>query len=93
MTTGKLNNMKFAFIIDSMNYNSYYVKDGTAYNFKTHEPYYDPLVSINANCWNNSMNYPWLYDGYYINWKEFENDLPELDLDVIFLTIFKNLSS
>tara|TARA_R110002012_G_scaffold272708_1_gene458333 strand:- start:890 stop:1927 length:1038 start_codon:yes stop_codon:yes gene_type:complete len=92
MITGKQNNMKFAFIIDSMSYNSYYVKNNTAYNLKTHKPYFDSLVSINANCWNNSMNYPWLFDGHYINWKEYEYKLPDLDLDVIFLTIERCLT-
>ena len=80
--------MKFALIIDSIsNCESYYVKDSTAYGIKNNKPYsYEG--SIGSKCFMNTWNYPWLYEnGYFINWNEYKDNLPKLDLDVIFVTI------
>jgi hypothetical protein len=79
--------MKFALIIDNIsNCESYYVKDSTAFSLKDKKEYsYEG--SIGSKCFMNTWNYPWLFDGYFINWKDYENNLPKLDLDVIFVTI------
>ena len=80
--------MNFALIIDNIsNCESYYVKDGKAFNFNTHEPY-SFECSIGSECFMNTWNYPFLYEGgYFINWNDFQNNLPNLELDVIFVTI------
>ena len=79
--------MKFALIIDNIsNCESYFVKDSTAYDLKNKKEYsYEG--SIGSKCFMNTWNYPWLFDGYFINWKDYESNLPKLDLDVIFVTI------
>ena len=80
--------MKFALIIDTIgNCESYYVKDSMSYSIKNNKPYsYEG--SIGSECFMNTWNYPWLYEnGYFINWNEYKDNLPKLDLDVIFVTI------
>ena len=80
--------MNFALIIDTVgNCDSYYVKDSQAYNFFTSQPYtYE--CSIGSECFMNTWNYPFLYDGgYFINWSKHQNNLPNLELDLIFVTI------
>lgn len=81
-------NINFALIIDTVgNCESYYVKDSIPYKFKDDTPYIWEC-SISTNSYMNTWNYPWLYDGgYMLNWNEFKQDLPDLDLDVIFVTI------
>jgi hypothetical protein len=80
--------MKFALIIDTIgNCESYYTKDSTSYSVKNNKPY-SYKGSIGSECFMNTWNYPWLYEnGYFINWNEYKDNLPKLDLDVIFVTI------
>ena len=88
--------MKFALIQDmigSGGVSSYYVKDNKAYDFndKPYAPKFTP-AGLNENCFISTYNYPWLYDnGYFIEWSEFKSDLPDLDLELIFLVIERTL--
>ena len=85
--------MNFALIIDTTHpVPSYYVKNNTAYKFKTNEEYSCPYRTLDSHCFTNTWNYPWLFDGHFINWSEFKYDLPDLDLDLIFLTIERCLN-
>ena len=80
--------MNFALIIDTaFPVPSYYVRDNKAYELKNNNEYFCPNRTLDAGCFTNTWNYPFLYDGYFINWSEFKHDLPDLDLDLIFVTI------
>ena len=86
--------MKFAMIIDIVGggMESYYVKDNRGYKLNG-EPF-EFNVSIGNECYTSIWNYPWVYgDGYFINWNDFGDDLPDLDLDLIFLSIEKHLQN
>ena len=84
--------MKFALVIDTIsNIDSYYVKESQAYNFSNNEPY-SHENSIGSTCYMNTWNYPWLFDGYFINWQQHKDQLPNLELDVIFVTIERYLN-
>tara|TARA_R100001377_G_C3192941_1_gene111362 strand:+ start:173 stop:1168 length:996 start_codon:yes stop_codon:yes gene_type:complete len=83
---------KFAMIIDVVgdNRKSYYVKNNKAYTLNN-DPY-EFGISIGNEFYISIWNYPWLYDnGYFLNWVDFGDDLPTLDLDLIFLSIEKQL--
>tara|TARA_R110000850_G_scaffold194824_2_gene321331 strand:+ start:309 stop:1304 length:996 start_codon:yes stop_codon:yes gene_type:complete len=61
---------------------SYYVKDGTAYDFENNQPY-SYHHSITPQCFSATHNFPFLWgDGYFINVSEWD-ELPDLDLDLI----------
>ena len=70
---------------------SYYIKDKKGYDFN--DIPYDFNVSIGNEFYISIWNYPSLYDGYFINWAEWGDDLPDLELDLIFLSIEKMLSN
>lgn len=86
--------MKFAMIIDAVGggMESYYVKDNKGYKLNG-----DPFefnISISNEFYISIWNYPWLYDnGYFLNWIDFGDNLPTLDLDLIFLSIEKQLQN
>jgi len=79
--------MNFAMIIDGCLQTSYYVKDKKSYKFNTDEPY-QHHHSIGNECHLGLWGYPFLFDGYFLNWTEFE-ELPTLDLDLILVAIEK----
>lgn len=79
--------MNFAMIIDGCLQTSYYVKDRKSYKFDTDEPY-QHHHSISNECHLGLWGYPFLFDGYFLNWTEFE-ELPTLDLDLILVAIEK----
>jgi len=85
--------MNFALIIDAVpNADSYYVKDKKAYKLSNDEPAAFNH-SIGNECFLNTWNYPWLFEnGYFINWNEYKHDLPDLDLDLIFLVKERSLA-
>jgi hypothetical protein len=63
--------------------NSYYVKDGCAYSFKTHTPY-TYHHSLSSYCFTATHNYPFLWgDGCFINISEWDT-FPDYELDLIF---------
>ena len=80
--------MNFALIVDKCIQNSFYVKDKRAYKMVDDSPY-QWHHSIDNRCTMGPFAYPFCFEGYLINWPEWE-ELPELDLDVIFLVIEKN---
>ena len=80
--------MNFAMIVDGCVQRSYYVKDKKSYRFNTDEPY-SHHHSIGNECHLGIWGWPFLFDGYFLNWTEFE-ELPTLDLDVIMVAIEKN---
>ena len=79
--------MNFAMIIDGCLQRSYYVKNSKSYRFETDEPY-SHHHSIGNECHLGLWGYPFLFDGYFLNWTEFD-DLPTLDLDLILVAIEK----
>ena len=90
--------MNFALIIDSIgtnDMNSFYVRDNQAYTFRDDEPYSPShmLGSVGSKCFISTFNYPWLYEnGHFLNWSEFKYDLPDLDLDLIFVVRERSLA-
>lgn len=63
---------------------SFYVKNNIAHRFKDDKPYmYTHAVSPECFLMGPS-SFPWLYeDGYFLNLKDWEDGLPDLDLDII----------
>lgn len=74
--------MKFALMMDDCAIKSYYIKDGSAYDYSD-----NPFVyhhSVSPQCMTAMQNLPYLFDeGYFWNWSEWDN-LPDVDLDLIF---------
>ena len=74
--------MKFALMMDDCAIKSYYIKDGSAYDYND-----NPFVyhhSVSPQCMTAMQNLPYLFDeGYFWNWSEWDN-LPDVDLDLIF---------
>ena len=87
--------MKFALIIDSIGdgkTHSFYVKNNQAFNFEDDKPY-SPDTSLGSKCFISTYNYPWLFEeGYFLNWSDFKHDLPDLDLDLIFIVRERSLA-
>ena len=86
--------MNFALIIDAVgeDMKSYYVKDNEAFNLEDNKPC-SYTHAINSKCFISTYNYPWLFEnGYFINWNEYKYDLPDLDLDLIFLVRERSLA-
>jgi len=85
--------MNFALIVDALDpVSSYYVDNNTVYDFKNNKEYFIPTIGINKDCFLTIYNYPLLFEnGYLFNWHEFEYDLPDLDLDLIFLVVERTL--
>ena len=72
---------------NAINIKSYYVKDGTAYDFENNKPYtYHHTIS--AQCFPSTHNFTFLWgNGVFLNLLEYVEkgkEFPELDLDVIF---------
>ena len=83
--------MNFAMICDVVggDMKSYYIKDNKGYDFNDNP--FEFNVSIGNDFYISMWNYPKLYDGYFINWQEWGDNLPDLELDLIFLSIEKFL--
>ena len=83
--------MNFAMICDVVggDMKSYYIKDNKGYDFNDNP--FEFNVSIDNDFYISMWNYPKLYDGYFINWQEWGDDLPDLELDLIFLSMEKFL--
>jgi hypothetical protein len=80
--------MNFALIVDSCKVGSYVVRDGKAYKFTDPETPFQFHHSINNECFMGFWGYPFVFGGCFLNWQEWK-ELPELDLDVIFVSIEK----
>tara|TARA_B100000519_G_scaffold200182_1_gene212834 strand:- start:586 stop:1617 length:1032 start_codon:yes stop_codon:yes gene_type:complete len=77
--------MNLAVVWDYSGYvNSFYIKDGVAHSFKDNKPYMY-THAISPECFlMGPASFPWLYgDGYFLNLSEWEDGLPDLDLDII----------
>jgi len=87
--------MNFALIIDAIGDNSiesYYVKNNQTFNLKDDKPS-SYTHSIDNKCCISTWNYPWLFEnGYFINWNHHKFDLPDLDLDLIFVVRERSLA-
>ena len=46
--------------------------------------------SIGNECFMSMFEYPFLSEGYYVTWDEWE-ELPDLDVDVVLLSIEKKI--
>lgn len=85
--------MKFAMIVDAVGggLTSYQVINGKSYDLDGNPTNFDKIM-ISNECAISMWNYPWLYEnGYFIHWKQHMDNLPNLDLDLIFLAIEKCL--
>ena len=81
--------MKFAMIVDAVGggLTSYQVKNGKSYDLDGNPTNFDKIMISNEFA-ISMWNYPWLYeDGYFIHWKQHMDNLPKVDLDIIFLAI------
>ena len=80
--------MKILTLVDSSAVKSFYVKDKKAYIMKTNqETPYVRNQSISNECFMSIFEYPFLNDGYYVTWGEWE-ELPDmLRLGIIFATL------
>tara|TARA_R110000824_G_scaffold5466_6_gene25290 strand:+ start:1053 stop:2066 length:1014 start_codon:yes stop_codon:yes gene_type:complete len=87
--------MNFALIIDAIGDNSiksYYIKNDEAFTLEDDKPC-SHTHSINSNCFISTYNYPWLFEnGYFLNWNNHKFDLPDLDLDLIFVVKERSLA-
>jgi len=81
--------MKFALIVDHCKVESYVVRDQKAYKMKSPETPYSFHHSIGNESFMGFWGYPFVFEGCFINWGEWE-ELPDLDLDVIFVVIEKD---
>jgi len=78
--------MKLALIVDKCKQESFYIKDGKSYLINTDTPYQFPH-SINNECHIGFWSYTKLLgDGYFI--KVDDTELPDLELDIIFISNF-----
>ena len=80
--------MKVGLFWDSaININSYYVKNGVAYDYSKNEPYIYHH-SMSPECYPATHNLQFLWEsGHFLNlseWVDKDIDFPDLDLDVIF---------
>tara|TARA_R110001592_G_scaffold220753_5_gene475396 strand:- start:174 stop:1124 length:951 start_codon:yes stop_codon:yes gene_type:complete len=83
--------VNFALIVDDCKVESYVVRDKKAYEFSNPNIPYQFHHSIGNECFIGFWGYPFVFDGCFINWKEW-TELPNLDLDVIFVTIEKRFN-
>jgi len=85
--------MNFAMITDTAGASfmkSYYIKDGKGYDFDGNPFSFN--YSIGNEFYASMWNYPKLFEnGYFIKWDDYGTELPDLELDLIFLVIEKRL--
>ena len=75
--------MKFALMMDMSAIGSYYVKDNISYGYHDDKPY-TYHHSFSPECYLAMHNLPFIFDfGAHINWIDYD-ELPNLDIDVIF---------
>ena len=66
------------------------VRNRKAYKLSDPEVPYQFHHSVGNECFIGFWGYPFVFDGCFINWSEW-NELPNLDLDVIFVVIEKRI--
>lgn len=90
-------NKKFAWIVDSSGASSWVVDNDEAKYLKDGSPVLNPCWSF-ENKTGGAFLYNWQYpfmfeEGYFLNWNDFIKDgteLPDVDFDIIFLSVYKN---
>ena len=90
-------NKKFAWIVDGSGAMSWKVEDNQALYLRDGTPFTNPTFSFDSKpggAFLFNWQYPFMFDeGYFINWNEFlkeGKELPDVDFDVIFLSVYKN---
>ena len=90
-------NKKFAWIVDGSGAMSWKVEDNQALYLRDGTPFTNPTFSFDSKpggAFLFNWQYPFMFDeGYFINWNEFLKEckeLPDVDFDVIFLSVYKN---
>tara|TARA_R110002020_G_scaffold462548_1_gene682112 strand:+ start:852 stop:1790 length:939 start_codon:yes stop_codon:yes gene_type:complete len=78
---------QFGMFVDNSKQESFKVTEGKSYTLSDGLPY-STKNSIEHYTHMSIFQYPFLFDGYFINLKKTE--LPDVDFDVIFLTIEKH---
>jgi len=82
--------MNFAMLIDGCIQRSYFIQDKKSFLLKSDELIpYSHHHSIGNECHLGIWGWPFVFDGYFINWTEWE-ELPSLDLDVVMVAIEKD---
>lgn len=84
--------MKFAFIIDSCLVKSYYVKNGKSYTYENNEIYVNHN-SLSPESMVGMWSYPFIFEGCFLNWSEWGDNLPDYDLEVIIVAIEKDFKN
>ena len=84
---------KFVFIVDKCSVPSYYIKDGKAYSYKDDTLFIDNPAVLSPKCMVGMWTYPFIFDGCFLNWSEWGDDLPNYDLETIIVAIEKDFSS
>jgi hypothetical protein len=79
--------MNFALIVDSCKVNSYTIRNNKAYKLSKPEESYNFHHSVGNECFIGFWGYPFVFNGHFINWSEWGDKLPQLDLDLIFVAI------
>ncbi len=80
--------MKFAFIVDSCSVPSYYIDSKIALTFKDNKPI-DNIACITPKVMVGMWSYPFIFNGCFLNWSEWGDDLPDYDLELIIVAIEK----
>ena len=79
--------MNFALIVDRCKVGSYTVRDGKAYKLSDPTTPYQFHHSVGNECFIGFWGYPFVFNGHFINWSEWDDNLPNLDLTLIFVAI------
>jgi hypothetical protein len=79
--------MNFALIVDSCKVNSYTIRDNKAYKLSNPDEPYNFHHSVGNECFIGFWGYPFVFEGHFINWSEWGDNLPKLNLDLIFVAI------
>lgn len=79
--------MNFALIVDKCKVGSYTIRDDRAYQLKNDLEPYSFHHSVRNECFIGFWGYPFVFNGHFINWSEWDNGLPKLNLDLIFVAI------
>jgi len=89
-------NKKFAWIVDATSVESWYVQNDEAITLKDDTPFINPTFSSDSKDGGSFLfnwQFPFMFEeGYFLNWCEHlddEKELPDVDFDIIFVSIRK----
>ena len=83
--------VKFAFIVDSCGVSSYYINKGICYDYKNNQPFTNHN-SLSSSCMVGMWSYPFIFNGCFLNWGEWGDNLPDYDLEIIIVAIEKDFN-